>query len=290
VTHRPETTSNSDRVLVAGDVHSHVWDPAHLSREFRDDLVRAWPEAATLDAGYAAHATHAAAARRSIVLAFDAEYAGFAVPDEFVSRYVAQDTTRLVGFCSVNPIRKDAFDRLDRAIEQLGLKGLKLAPTYQGFDPLGKDAFRFYERVADRNLPIVWHQGITFVRRSIMAYALPRQIDEVAIRFPELRIVIAHLGHPWISECIAVIRKHPSVYADISALSARPLQFERALTEVGEYRCAGKVLFGSDFPFGRIEAHAAQLQQWADSDDAPVALRETAAQILRTDPLEALGF
>src|SRR5204863_2876315 len=177
-----------------------------------------------------------------------------------------------------------------RAIDELGLRGVKLAPTYQGFDPLCPEAATLYEAIAERHLPVVWHQGTTFVRRSILAYALPRQIDDVALRFPEIPIVIAHLGHPWIDECIAVVRKHPSVYADVSALAGRPFQFRAALISAGEYGIRDKLLFGTDFPFGTIRGTVDLLTPWRDDPDSPPALRETAAAVLASSPLETLGL
>jgi uncharacterized protein len=276
--------------LLAGDVHTHVWAPEHVSDEFMSDLIRAWPEAAGVRADYEAHAEHAEAVGRSVVLAFDAEYAGLVVPDEFVAAYVARDERRLVGFCSIDPLRRDVRSKLARATDELGLRGVKLAPTYQNFDPLSPEAFGMYEAIAERRLPVMWHQGVTFVRKSILAYALPRQIDPVATRFPEMPIVIAHLGHPWIDECLAVVRKHPSVFADVSALIARPLQLRAALITAGEYRCADKLLFGTDFPFSRTPDTFALLDSWARDPESPAVLRDTVAQILTTDPLEAIGL
>jgi predicted TIM-barrel fold metal-dependent hydrolase len=254
------------------------------------DLLRAWPEAVGLRADHEAHADHAQAVDRSVVLAFDAEHAGLFVPDEFVAEYVRRDERRLVGFCSIDPLRRNVRDKLSRATEELGLRGVKLAPTYQGFDPLSPEAFAMYEAIAERRLPVMWHQGTTFVRKAVLAYALPRQIDEVAIRFPEMPIVIAHLGHPWIDECLAVVRKHPSVYTDISALGSRPTQFRNALIAAGEYRCGDKLLFGTDFPFSRALPTAAQLERWRDDPDSPAPLRSTVESILSTDPLGALGL
>jgi predicted TIM-barrel fold metal-dependent hydrolase len=284
------STEAARGAYVRADIHTHVWAPEHLSAEFRSDLVRAWPEAADVDASYEFHASHASAAGRSVVLAFDAAHSGFVVPDEFVAAYVARDEERLVGFCSIDPLRADPRERLRRAVDELGLRGVKLAPTYQGFDPLSPDAFRLYEAIAERGLPTIWHQGVTFVRRSILAYALPRQIDEVALRFPEMKIVIAHMGHPWIEECIAVIRKHPSVYADVSGLAPRPHQFREALIATGEYRCEEKLLFGSDFPFGRIETTVALLSAWARDGSSPGPLRSAARAILEKDSLKELGL
>ena len=70
-------------------------------------------------------------------------------------------------------------------------------------------------------------------------------MDEIAIRFPELRVVMAHLGHPWQRETIATIRKHPHVYADVSALFYRPWSFYEARACD---RGALEKFFGSDFP------------------------------------------
>ena len=275
----------------AGDVHTHVWLREHLSDEFRSDLAAIWPEVTKLDASPEAHFEHVAAAvGRSVVLAFDAEHSGIVVPNEFVADYVARDPSRLVGFCSVEPRRPDALDRLACAVEDLGLRGVKLAPTYQGFDPLGAEAFRLYERIAEYRLPTLWHQGTTFVRNSILKYAFPHQLDDVARAFPELRIVIAHLGHPWIGECIAVVRKHPFVFADISGLAGRPIQFREALTLAGEYRIAGKLLFGTDYPFAVAADVRSALVQIAADAAAPHVLRQTAATILTTDPLAAIGL
>jgi predicted TIM-barrel fold metal-dependent hydrolase len=261
-----------------------------VSDEFMADLLRAWPEAEGLRADYEAHTEHAEAVERSVVLAFDAEYAGFVVPDEYVAEYVARDERRLVGFCSIDPLRRNVREKLARATEELGLRGVKLAPTYQNFDPLGPEAFAMYEAIAERSLPVMWHQGVTFVRKSVLAYALPRQIDPVATRFPEMRIVIAHMGHPWIDECIAVIRKHPSVYADVSAMIARPLQLRNALVMAAEYRCADKLLFGTDFPFSTTPATVALLQSWLHDPASPAGLRDVVTQILNNDPLEVLDL
>jgi uncharacterized protein len=277
-------------VRVRGDVHSHVWADDHIGEEFRADLRRVWRDDSIARAGYDDHARHAEAADRTVVLAFDAPHVGFVVPDEFVADYVARAPDRLIGFCSVDPVRRDPAVSLSRATEELGLRGVKLAPTYQGFDPLSDPAWRLYEEIARRDLPVVWHQGVTFVRRSIMAYALPRQIDEVALRYPELRIVIAHLGHPWIDECLGVIRKHPNVYADISALERRPNQLYGGLLAASEYGCGDKLLYGSDFPFGEIGATVSLLAGWAADPEVPAVVKATIAGLLDRDPLEALGL
>ena len=73
-------------------------------------------------------------------------------------------------------------------------------------------------------------------------------MDEIAIAFPELRIVMAHLGHPWQADTMTVIRKHPHVYADVSAGFYRPWSFYSAMRLMTEWGVLDKLLFGSDFP------------------------------------------
>ena len=86
------------------------------------------------------------------------------------------------------------------------------------------------------------------MRFADLDYAHPRHIDRVAMRFPELRIVMAHMGHPWQTDCITVIRKHPHVYADISAQHYRPWSYYNCLRLATEWAVLPKLLFGSDFP------------------------------------------
>ncbi len=98
------------------------------------------------------------------------------------------------------------------------------------------------------------HTGTTFVSPAPLDCTLPRHLDRVATRWPEVKIVLAHLGHPYEGECVAVIRKHPHVYADISALHYRPFQLFHSLMLVQEYGVWHKLLFGTDYPFTNVRA------------------------------------
>jgi len=98
-------------------------------------------------------------------------------------------------------------------------------------------------------LPIIFHAGTTYNRAAPLGYSRPWLWDEVAVAHPELRMVLAHLGHPFYDECLVVIRKHPHVYADVSALYYRPWQFYNMMITAQEYRVTPKLLFGTDYPF-----------------------------------------
>ena len=84
-------------------------------------------------------------------------------------------------------------------------------------------------------IPLLIHQGTTFCSDVSLEIANPIQLQPIAIEFPRLVIVIAHLGHPWINETLVLIRKHRNLYADISALYYRPWQFYNALVAAMEY-------------------------------------------------------
>jgi predicted TIM-barrel fold metal-dependent hydrolase len=241
------------------DCHTHVGERRHFSDEFIDDMVRAWGPSANPARSLEEHWEAVAGVDRAIVLAFAAPRIGFDVPNEYVADYVAQHPEKLVGFASVDAAQPDAVAQLQRGVA-MGLRGLKLAPTYQGFDPLSPQAWAVYEAADALGLPILWHQGTTFVRTAELRWALPLQIDQVAIRFPGLRIVIAHMGHPWIDDALVVVRKHPNVFADISALYPRPWQFYNGLISAVEYGVADKLLFGTDWPFAPFDASVAGLQ------------------------------
>jgi predicted TIM-barrel fold metal-dependent hydrolase len=234
------------------DCHTHVGDAQHFSGTFVDDMVRAWGPQASPIRTLEQHWEATQGVDRAIVLAFAAPRIGFDVPNEYVAGYVAEHPEKLVGFASVDAARADAVTQLERGVE-MGLRGLKLAPTYQGFDPLSAEAWAVYEAADGLGLPILWHQGTTFVREAELRYALPIQIDQVAIRFPNLRIVIAHMGHPWIDDALVVVRKHPNVYADVSALHPRPWQLYTGLISALEYGVGEKLLFGTDWPFAQLQ-------------------------------------
>ncbi len=232
------------------DIHTHVGEaPEHISDRFVAEARELWPEVqlgGTLDEHYAGALE---GVDRAVVLAFNAPAAGFVVPNDYVAAYVARDPERLIGFGAVDPASPDAVDELERMKHDLGLVGCKLCPIYQNVDPLGPEFLRLCEALERLELPMLIHQGTTFSRAGSLLQARPILLDEIALRFPELRIVIAHMGHPWFEEAIAVVRRHRHVYADVSALVSRRWLLYQALVSAIEYRVDHKLLFGTDFPF-----------------------------------------
>lgn len=275
------------------DVHTHVGTREHMSDAFVADLTRTWAEVPDVGTTLEAHWDAVKDLDGAVVLAFDAPASGYVVPNEYVAGYVAQHPDRLLGFASVDPTRPDALDRLHHAVEDLGLVGLKLGPVYQHVDPRDERTIALLREAVRLDLPVLCHQGTTFVRTAPLAFARPYLLDEVATRLPDLRLCIAHLGHPWCEEAMAVIRKHPNLYADVSALQTRPLQLYLALTAAAEYRVLDKLLFGSDFPFGSAELMAGAMRavnRVTEGTGLPPVPQDAVEAILERDGLSLLGL
>jgi len=213
--------------------------------------------------------------------------------NDATARLVAQAPEKVIGFMTVWPGAPDALDEMERAYHDLGLRGLKLGPNYQNFEPLGESALRVYAKARELNLPIMFHQGTSPVRDAPLRYAHPLVMDEIAIRFPELRIVMAHIGHPWEEDCIVVIRKHPHVYADISGRFYRPWSFHRGLHLAYEWAVMDKLFLGSDYPISMpqevIDALRG-LDDFAHKHHLPEIPRELLEQIIQRDALALLGL
>jgi uncharacterized protein len=278
------------------DVHSHV--PTHRDRVPPEELVvnDKWrpdrPVTATTTWADYATAFEDVDVSVAFTIARNRRQVDRSVNDT-VAAFVAAEPARRIGFLSIHPEVEGALGELERARTDLGLRGIKLGPNYQSFDPLGEAALHVYELAERQGLPIVFHQGASPVQDAPLRYAHPLLMDEIAIRFPELRVVMAHMGHPWQRETIVTIRKHPHVYADVSALFYRPWSFYEALRLATEWGALDKLLFGSDFPIATPAETAAGLRRVNDpvagTSLPPVPLDKIEVLIER-DPLPLLGL
>ncbi|MCS5574073.1 MAG: amidohydrolase family protein, partial [Pseudomonadales bacterium] len=132
---------------------------------------------------------------------------------------------KIIPFMSLHPLDPNWNDEYDRCVGDLGCKGIKLGPNYQDFDPTGPEAFALFARLEADQIPIVFHQGTSPMTEAPLTYAHPLTSDKIAMAFPNLTMVLAHLAHPWQTDCLSVVRKHPNVWADVSAQFYRPYSF-----------------------------------------------------------------
>ena len=155
---------------------------------------------------------------------------------------------RFVPFMSLHPEQPDVDDEYDRAVGDLGCRGMKFSLSYQVADPMSEAIHHLYQRLQDDGLPVMFHQGASASADARLMYAHPFVMDEVATLFPDLKIILAHMAHPWHTECVTVVRKHPNMWTDLSGLPNRQWVSWEAMRLFYEYGAMHKILLGSDWP------------------------------------------
>jgi len=276
------------------DVHSHYFRyPEHFTEEFKRESLRSRGVEIDLTVRWEEYRATARECDKTIVFGAKARRSGQWVDDKEVAAYVAQHPERLIGFMCLDPTQVGWRDEMEEGHIDLKLKGIKLLPMYAGFSPNDRALDDLWIYASRHGLPVLLHTGTTFVANAPLACTLPRLIDEVAIRFPEVKIVMAHLGHPWEGECIATIRKHNNVFADCSALHYRPFQLYHSLMLVQEYCVWHKLLFGSDYPFTTVDASLAGMRKLNDmllGTALPRLNMEQMEMMFQRDTLSLLGI
>ncbi|MFT3786470.1 MAG: amidohydrolase family protein [Tepidisphaeraceae bacterium] len=284
------------------DVHTHVWQSADqlgdvelgdVNPNLRRRSARTGRRRDVPNADPADHLAESQAVDKAIVLGFRSRYLEAHVPNDYLAKYVEQSPDKLIGFAGIDPTEESALDDLLVAREQLKLRGIAVAPGGQDFHPSDTRAMRVYEQAHKLKMPVVFHGGGLMTEQSKLEYSRPFLIDEVARAFPDLPIVIAQMGQPWIDECIVLIGKHPNVFADVSGLLIRPWPAFNALVSAHQYGVIDKLLFGSDFPYTKpadcIEA-LYSINQLVQGTNLPVIPREALRGIVERDTLELLGL
>jgi predicted TIM-barrel fold metal-dependent hydrolase len=277
------------------DVHSHVWRyPDHFNDDFRQQARRARAGVEVdLTVRYEDYAAHSLPDVRTIVFGGKARLSGVWVDDRYVAQCVTQHPDKLIGFLSVDPTQVGWERELRDGREALGLRGIKLLSMYAGFRPDDERLDPLWKYATQHRLPVLLHTGTTFVAQAPLECTLPRHLDRVAARFPEVKLILAHLGHPYEGECVAVIRKHPNAYADISALHYRPFQFYHSLMLVQEYGVWDKLLFGTDYPFTNVNATLdglRSLNDMVEGTSLPRLDMEAIERMIHRDSLRLLGL
>jgi uncharacterized protein len=277
------------------DVHSHAWEyPAHFGDDFRRQAKRAKAGVEVdLTVRYEDYRRAAPADTRTVVFGGKARLSGVWVDDQYVANYVGAHPDTLIGFLSVDPTQPGWEREMVAGHRELGLRGIKLLPMYAGFRPDEERLDPLWRYAMDHRLPVLLHTGTTFVAQAPLDCTLPRHLDRVAIRFPDVQIIMAHLSHPYEPECVVTIRKHPNVYADISALHYRPFQLYHSLMLVQEYGVWDKVLFGSDYPFTTVTASIdglRRLNAMLDGTALPRLSEPAIEAMIHRDSLALLGL
>lgn len=169
------------------------------------------------------------------------------IPNDYVASIVKQFPDRFTGIGSVNLFRPmEAVRELRRCIKDLGFKGIRIVQWLWNLPPTDRRYYPVYAECVELDIPVCLQVGHTGpLCPSEPGRPIP-YIDEVAIEFPELKIVCGHIGYPWTVEMIAVATKHPNVFIDTSAYIAK--RYPADLVEYLKKNGRKKVLFGTNYP------------------------------------------
>jgi predicted TIM-barrel fold metal-dependent hydrolase len=293
VTDAPGQRIEVDR-LVAIDVHTHVHrsvtapattiddEIVELARYFRTPAV-----SYTVDELAAAYRERDMAAVTFIVDVKDRPHDPARPTNEEVAMRAAANADVIIPFASIDPGRgADGVRGARRLIEEFGVRGFKFHPSVQGFRPNDPLAFPLYEVIEAARLPALFHTGQSGSgmgqrgRGGIrLAYSNPMLLDDVAVDFPDLTIVLAHPSFPWQEEALAVALHKPQVYIDLSGWS--PKYFPPILVQYTNTLLKDKVLFGTDFPVITPERWMEDLAKTGVRDEVkPALFKHNAARLL----------
>lgn len=165
--------------------------------------------------------------------------------NEYVGEFCSKNA-RLIPFASINPyILSKPAAQLERLVQEYGFKGLKLYPTYQYYYPNDALVYPLYAKAQELGLSVSIHLGSSVFAGSRLKYGDPVYVDDVAVDFPELSLLMCHCGRPfWYDKAFGLARLHTNVYMEVSGLPPHKLLGYFPELE----KIAHKVVYGSDWP------------------------------------------
>jgi len=258
------------------DIHTHFSDYDGVAKPFWDgwaevsalrvnrpseNVKRRLPEMWDISGDMIVKDMDAAGIDKSVLLAIDwglARHLGdLKLTIEKINRIYAdaveQHPQRLIAFAGIDPRRKNAPEMVGKFLGEWGMKGIKFH-TAAGFYPNDKACYPIYEKASEYGVPVLLHTG-EVLKPLYFKYCQPIYVQEIAMDFPDLPIILAHAGGCWYSEAVAICNSTTNVYLDVSVWQSRllrPLEFYRALRTLLDSVSWQRVLFGSDYPFLKL--------------------------------------
>jgi predicted TIM-barrel fold metal-dependent hydrolase len=281
--------------LVAIDVHTHVHRSVNAPKANPEDNEHLAAMAAYFKTAAASFTVDDLAAyyreRKMAAVTFTIDQRNApedparATPMEIIERS-REHSDILIPFGSVDPARgAEAVTMAKRQIEA-GARGFKFHPSSQAFLPNDRSVYPVYEVIQEARLPALFHTGQTGAGAGTrggggirLAYSNPIHLDDVAVDFPDMPIILAHPSFPWQEEALSVATHKPQVYIDLSGWS--PKYFPAILIQYANTLLKHKMLFGTDFPVLTPERWMSDLEKIAIRDEVkPGLFKGNAAKLL----------
>ena len=184
----------------------------------------------------------------------EAEMGHWRIANEEVAEVASEHADALIPFASIDPAKgKMGAREARRLVQDYGVRGFKFHPSMQGFYPNDRKAYVLYEAIQEAGVPALFHTGQTGAGAGArgglgvrLKFSNPLYLDDVAVDFPDMPIILAHPSFPWQDEALAVATHKPNVYIDLSGWS--PKYFPANLVQYSNTLLQDRVLFGSDYP------------------------------------------
>jgi predicted TIM-barrel fold metal-dependent hydrolase len=278
--------------LVAIDVHTHAWksalqvdDALTESQQAMGRYFRYQPQHQTVP--------EMAEMYRKLKMAFvvftvDSPREKRKITNEEIAELARKNSDVAIPFASIDPHRgTEGVKAARKLISEYKVKGFKFHPTMQEFYPNDRLAYPLYEAIAEAKLPALFHTGQTGVGAGTrggggirLKYSNPLYLDDVAVDFPDMPIILAHPSFPWQEEALSVATHKPQVYIDLSGWS--PKYFPPLLVQYANTLLKDKILFGSDYPVLSPERWIEEFHKLPIRPEVrPLILKENAARLLR---------
>jgi len=279
--------------VVAIDVHAHAERSLaghdNLPRELREAANRYFPGDPAIPTAQDVADYYRERKMMAVVFAVDHEpTTGHArISNEEVAEVAAANPDVLIPFASIDPRRGgEGVAEARRLIADHGVRGFKFHPNMQAFYPNDESVYPLYEAIAEAGLPALFHTGHSGIGAGLpggggirLKYSNPMYVDDVAVDFPGLKIVLAHPSFPWQDEALSIALHKPQVFIDLSGWS--PKYFPPQLVRYANTLLRHQVLFGSDYPLITPDRWLADFEQLEiDPEVRSLILKENAARLL----------
>jgi predicted TIM-barrel fold metal-dependent hydrolase len=279
--------------VVAIDVHTHVEmsDQGHdsLPDDLKEAVVRHFKGEAARPTAQDLAVYYRERKMMAVVFTVDSEsHTGHArISNEEIATVANENSDVLIPFASIDPHKGARGVReAKRLIENYGVKGFKFHPNMQAFFPNDRMAYPLYEVIEEAGLPALFHTGHSGVGSGMpggggvrLKYSQPMYVDDVAVDFPHMKIVLAHPSFPWQDEALSIAMHKPEVYIDLSGWS--PKYFPPLLVQYANTLLKNQVLFGTDYPLIQPDRWMADFDKLEIRDEVrPLILKENAIKLL----------
>jgi len=209
------------------------------------------------------------------------------IPNEEICEAARANSDMMIAFASIDPHKgKMGAREARRLIEEEGVKGFKFHPTVQDFHPYDRMAWPLYEVIAEHKLPAIFHSGHSGIGSGMrcggglrLQLSNPMLLEDVAIDFPDIQIIVAHPSWPWQDEALSLALHKPNVWIDLSGWS--PKYFPPQLVQYANTLLKDRMLFGSDYPLITPERWMKDFDEAGFKDKVkPLILKDNAIRLL----------